>query len=269
MPDNDRGVMRVWLGPVVGLLATIAVNVVANLLAAQFPQVLKDYPLLSLAPWLAIAVSWAAIFWLIAERGRNQKWKGIEASTGLVKYVKKLEGSGYYPSECLVRIDAYLDFMGHGASKWTHERNLMDQMLQRTFSNGGQVRFLLLDPSSDACLDASRAYHNSRDDYARKILESLLVLRSLRMRYRHLQVRLYAHRPQFRLTFDDRDSVSVGHYMGYRRGSANSPLLHFTKHAEWSCFTAFMTYFEDEWEHAKEVDWASLDEQLRALVRAE
>jgi hypothetical protein len=184
------------------------------------------------------------------------KWDGIEPTTGLERYIKKLDGSGHHPRELLEKIDKQLDFMGHGASKWTANREKLERMLKKIKYNKGNARFLVINPLQTG-LELERA---------KRIARSLRTLGELKKKHDNLEVRVYGHIPQLRLTFypdRDDDVVVVGHYQGMdREDSSNTPLLVFRRRCEWSFYKAFLSHFDSEWERGKglaELDASAID----------
>jgi hypothetical protein len=214
-------------------------------------------------PWIAVFIF--AYLWFkwknkarkLSEISSQSKWEGIEQTTGLERYIKRLEGSGHHPRELLDKIDLKLDFMGHGASKWTANREKLEKMLKRIAFNAGRARFLVINPLQTG-LEPERA---------KKIALSLRTLWELKRAYANLDVKLYNHIPQLRMTFYDDNLVVVGHYQGLeRQDSSNTPLLVFLRKCDWSFYKAFLSHFDEEWSRAVElidIDFA----QIEALAR--
>ena len=193
-------------------------------------------------------------------------WQGIESATGLVEYWPTLGGSPEHPEEKLDHISHHLDFMGNGGSKWSAEkvRPQMEHMLARVGEREGQVRLLLLRPNCEACKKASKKrFPEDEDSLPRRNTSSLLQLRDLQAQYPHLEIKLYEHAPFFRLTFSDKQTVSVGHYQQYWEDSTETPLLVIEDGRdgnEWSFFVAFSRYFKEEWRNGEPLRPAELDE---------
>ncbi|HEX7181155.1 MAG TPA: hypothetical protein VF756_04890 [Thermoanaerobaculia bacterium] len=185
---------------------------------------------------------------------------GLRLSTGLIEYAPKLKMSTLHPRYMIDMIRIGFDFMGHGASKWTVWTDKLERALKAIQINGFTARFLLLDPECDDC----------PPDKQIRILNSLLLLKGVLSRLpRHSRkpaaiIRLYNHRPVFRLAFINHSHVAVGHYMKYTDESIDTPLLVFETKA-WSFFTAFQDYFEHEWSEARSL--SDRTPALRALAR--
>lgn len=192
-----------------------------------------------------------------------RRWRGLEKITGLQGYIEKLEDSSYHPSVCLPKVNRYLDFMGNGASKWTRESHLLRRMCKHTRASGGQIRFLILDPASEACREAHQV---TGIDQRPKILKSLRILCELQKEFSHFHVRLHNRIPEFRLTFIERRFVSVGHYRYFREDSKDSPLHLYTDESDWSFFKPYSMYFDNAWEGAMIADWKALEPLYKKLV---
>jgi hypothetical protein len=177
------------------------------------------------------------------------KWEGIEPITGLDKYIRKLEGSGHHPKELLEKIDRKMDFMGHGASKWTANKAKLSKMLDNIHYNDkeGKVRFLVINPTIPRL--------EIKPERAQTIAGSLRTLWELQRKHKNLEVKIYDHIPQLRLTFYDDEIVVVGHYQGKeRQDSSNTPLFIFFRKCDWSFYKAFLSHFEEEWKRATVLD---------------
>jgi hypothetical protein len=184
-------------------------------------------------------------------------WEKIDEYTGLLGYVKKLEGSDFHPRACLPNIVSHLDFMGHGASKWTSNSDLLEEMLGKTKAKDGKVRFLVRNPIKKAGSNDDEDVQYAED--AERIAQSLMILLYLHRKYTHLEIRVYDHPPQFRLMFLDGHILVVGHYKGYQRGdSKDTPLQIYEKKPQWSFYQAYRSHFATEWKDAHDVDWEAV-----------
>lgn len=196
-------------------------------------------------------------------------WESVQARTGLAGYDADLVDSKFHPSEVLTKVHQGLDFLGHGASKWTTQRDKFADMLLHLDDEGERcgVRMLVLDPASPICRDTSEMlFPDDPQKWPRKILRSLQVLGKLEARYENnLEVKVYKHKPVFRLTIIDGSTAIVGHYRNYHRDSNDTPLLVFRKGPEWSFFTPFQALYDAEWNAARPVNWQAVDHQLDEL----
>jgi len=194
-----------------------------------------------------------------AAYGELKRWEQLEAYTGLADYWHQLEDSDQHPRDKLNEIRASLDFMGHGGSKWTKERDQFSSMLGRIGNNRGKARMLLLNPQCKIARKKSEIRFGHPHELPRKVATSLLTIGSLQRTYDNLQVKLYSHMPHFRLTIVDRRMAIVGHYRSYDRDSEGTPLLAWENAADWSFFTSFVAYFDHEWDAADDVDWDTIE----------
>ena len=192
-----------------------------------------------------------------------EKWRGIEEATGLEGFRTELGGSDMHPREAIEAVQRNLDFMGHGASKWSAQVDQMAAMLLRLSDTPtGRVRMLVLNPVSDICQSKSRVrYPHDPGKLPRKILTSLQRLEALAKIHDNLHIKLYDHEPIFRLTIIDHDLVIVGHYRNYLRGSEATPLLVINARFDWTFYLPFNRLFEAEWEAAADVDWEMVHDQ--------
>lgn len=209
----------------------------------------KDVPfsdLLRVNRWYIFGgIAVLSVSYLIRER-----WS-IWRSTGLRSYTKALSTSKYHPAILMPRIYSGVDFLGHGASKWTDSIKLFDQMLMRIRRQGRdrRARFLLLDPRKA----------DSRQEECNKRLKSLLRMHALSETHPGvLEIRTYNQNPQFRLVFINSESLVIGHYKAYTADSSDSPQIEFDSTVDWSFHTPFREYFDELWANSRiltEEDW--------------
>jgi hypothetical protein len=203
-----------------------------------------------------------------ARRFERNLTPAIEAITGLRGVRETLNGSEFHPSTALSGIYHSLDFMGHGASKWTCEERQFADMLIRLEDAGshGKVRLLLLSPASDACLDTSaKLFPEDPHHWPRKIVKSLFVAREFMSHHSNLEIAMYDHKPVFRLTIIDGRMAIVGHYRNYHRDSDASPLLIFEEGPEWSFSRPFQQLFDTEWMAGRPPDWEAIEKQAEKV----
>jgi hypothetical protein len=208
----------------------------------------------------------------LSESGRRRiergSYPGIDVVTGLRGFRDTLNGSEFHPSLALASINHSLDFMGHGASKWTCEERQFAEMLIRLEDAGshGKVRLLLLNPASDACLDTSaKLFPEDPLHWPRKIVQSLFVARGVMEHHNNLEITIYDHKPVFRLTIIDGRLAIVGHYRNYHQDSDASPLLIFEEGPEWSFSRPFQQLFDTEWKAGRPPDWDAIESQAGEL----
>ena len=188
-------------------------------------------------------------------------YEKLEQATGLEDFVEFLKDSKYHPKKIIPTLNSSFYFLGHGASKWTKESQLLEKVIQKIMVNDGRVRIMLFDP---------RVAEQQFDQ--EKILKSLLILRKLAKRFNKrnpdfFQIRLYNQLPSFRLAFINKLFVLVGHYKTYTANSNDSPILVFNSSEEWSFYSAFQVLFNDKWNMAQKVEdiWSSLESLYKKL----
>lgn len=243
--DNKRTVN--W----VDLTIAFIINLIAGLVVWG---ITLSNELSNIYTWFIIIVfAWFTTLYFFLRARKLSNWRGVEKTTGLQGYVKKLKGSKHHPEALLNSIRLRLDFMGHGASKWTANENELSKMLSRIEFNDGAARFLIINPLHTG-LNKPRAV---------KVAKSLRTLSELQRKHKNLHVRVYQHIPQIRLTFYDHALLAVGHYQGLeRKDSDETPLLVFVSDCDWSFYKAFLSHFEEEWNRAivlKEEDMAKIE----------
>ena len=72
---------------------------------------------------------------------------------GIINCTKELKGTQLEPIQCMKDVHTSLSFMGVGGEKWVKDvqlRKAFENMLRQTKSMGGEVRFLLINPASEA-----------------------------------------------------------------------------------------------------------------------
>ena len=128
---------------------------------------------------------------------------------GIINCTEELKGTQLEPIQCMKDIHASLSFMGVGGEKWVKDvqlRKAFENMLHRTKSMGGEVRFLLINPASEAYgrLYQLRGESVPYDSYERFV--------DLVNKFDNLKVRLYSDMPSFRMQFVDDTYLAVSRY---------------------------------------------------------
>ena len=79
-------------------------------------------------------------------------WRNLRAlrDVGLRRWELRVDDGGTNTREWIRRSQRSISFMGLACSKWLAEGEEFRQMLVRHAANGGNARFLLLDPESPA-----------------------------------------------------------------------------------------------------------------------
>jgi hypothetical protein len=183
---------------------------------------------------------------------------GITSASAL-----RLRGSRLEPADCIERATHTLYFAGVLAGKWVTEEsvfNSLKDLLHRfdTQDYPGQVRFMVLDPTSSAYRRLKQMRGGATD------VESVNRLVRLSQRFQCLEIRGIAHLPAFRLIVIDDDIVSFSPYAlegeAYKTSRAGweAPHVMLDPLAPWPLASAFRHYYEETWRVAR-----SLDEEFK------
>jgi hypothetical protein len=175
-----------------------------------------------------------------------------------------LRGSRLEPSDCIERTQRLLYFSGVLASKWVMEpavRSEFEQLLYRldTQDDPGDVRFMVIDPSSEAYERLQQLRGGRISD------ESVPHLIRLAKKYQCFEVRAFQHLPAFRILAIDDEVVSFSPYAlaaeAYKtsRRGWDAPHVILDPQAPWPLAAAFRLYFEEAWARCKPLQEGTLD----------
>ena len=148
-----------------------------------------------------------------------------------------------------------LHFLGIGARKLTTEREF-ENAISRC-KDTARIKFLLCKPDHKQLQDAAVRFGVDREEYKKRVIDSIRTIARLKEKYPNIEVRFYQEFQWFRLMFID-DSICLFSYnlMGQGDGS-QLPQLHLaTKQGERevdSFYYVFARYFNDLWD--KSEDW--------------
>lgn len=168
----------------------------------------------------------------------------------------RLQGSRLEPQQCVTRTKRKLHFMGVLASKWVLDpptRADFVRLLKRLDHLGGEVKFLIIDPTSEAFirLEALRGGHISTD--------SIQWLERLTAEHSSFEVRAYSSLPTFRIVVVDDEVVTFSAYhmseSDYARSRYGweSPHAVLDPKAPWPLANAFELLFNETWALAKPI----------------
>jgi hypothetical protein len=169
----------------------------------------------------------------------------------------RLQGSGSEPLACIDQTVRTLYFYGILASKWVEVsavRHRFDELLTRLDDEGGEVKFLLIDPESES-YERFRAVREGNEG-----LSSLPHLLRLSKQHSSFEVRLYDALPSFRVVIIDRDVMTVSPYLlaaeDYLRGRYGweAPHAAFDPFAPWSFAKGFEVLFLEQWRKARPIE---------------
>ena len=156
------------------------------------------------------------------------------------------------PLECIRQTVSRLSFAGILATKWvadSYVRAEFARLLERLDGNGGSVRFLLIDPESEAYQRFSALRWSAGG------VQPISMLRSLSAAHPSFQVRLYDALPTFRIVLIDQSVVSFSPYLmapGTQRARTGweAPHIVLDRTAPWPLAQTFETLFEETWRTA-------------------
>ncbi len=128
---------------------------------------------------------------------------------GIINCTEELKGTQLEPIQCMKDVHTSLSFMGVGGEKWVKDaqlRKAFENMLRRTKTMRGEVRFLLINPASEAYgrLYQLRGESVPYDSYER--------FADLVSKFDNLYVRLYSDMPSFRMQFVDDTYLAISRY---------------------------------------------------------
>jgi hypothetical protein len=215
----------------------------------------------------------------LEERLRKYKEKfDIYKELGIIDCTKGLKETKLAPLQCMPNVKRGLDFSGVGGEKWVKDEQLrkaFTTMLARTKAAGGQVRFLLIDPDSDAyvTLYSLRGESVPYESYARFI--------EMVKKHKNLEVRLYDHMPMFRMQFVDEKYLAVSRYyfdkQQHDKWEGGWMIPHLIIHNEiqkdfgsdevlykWSLYDSFKYAYDFIWEKSRNIlEWDKQGRKFR------
>lgn len=128
---------------------------------------------------------------------------------GIINCTEELKGTQLEPIQCMRDIRSSLSFMGVGGEKWVKDEQLrktFKNMLRQTKTMGGTVRFLLINPASEAY---ARLYQLRGESVPYSSYEYFVDLVD---KFDNLKVHLYNDMPSFRMQFVDDTYLAVSRY---------------------------------------------------------
>lgn len=165
---------------------------------------------------------------------------------GIVDVTSGLKQTKYDPSECLQRVNKKLYFMGILGSKWV-KSSFFSKFIVKTQANHGEVKFLLINPLSQAYDDL---YHLRDGSINTEPLDLFYIYSQ---KYSCLKVRLFSTLPSFRMAFLDDNTLALSVYQHEKTKYFNSNLGWDNPHIiidssnEWSIYKAFEDIFQMIW----------------------
>ena len=187
---------------------------------------------------------------------------------GIIKILPTSDRGEGATSTYMTKATRSISFVGIAASKWVKNEEILKDTIRRICSqNSGYIRFLILDPSSDAARKltmSNKSVDNASIDYnnhsvSDKINQSLQRIKSLvaevsnndRELVKHFEVRLYRQMPVFRLAIIDE---RCAYFSFYQRGVDGTKLKQLvikpalsSNMAQENVFISMNEYFDSLW----------------------
>jgi hypothetical protein len=173
---------------------------------------------------------------------------GISAASTM-----KLKDTGIEPLQCIERTVSKLYFSGVLASKWVevgHIRRNLKELLERLDSQGGDVRFLIINPKSDGFKRLSEMRQGQIS------VDCVPLLQDLNSAHASFHVRVFNSLPAFRVVIIDQDLVTFSPYLlaadDYVRGNRgwDAPHVVLDPFVPWALSEAFELMFLETWRDA-------------------
>lgn len=175
---------------------------------------------------------------------------------GITGCIPHLDESRMTPTACMKRTHRTISFMGILASKWVspgHMRTEFCDFLSRIENYGGEVRFLLINPSGQAF---TRLKHQREGAIDVRVIEDV---KALVNEFSCFHVRLYDNLPCFRLVFIDNNELALSLYKITKQGHFESkygwavPHLMLVPQRPYSLYDAFELYFQHVWSSSVDI----------------
>lgn len=192
-------------------------------------------------------------------------------SLGIVKILNSsIKGEGSTESY-MKRANHSICFVGIAASKWVKNADLLEQTIRSICSlNSGHIRFLLLNPDSDAAKKLTLAQQSPNEKSVKhKIEDSLDKLTNIAERIadqdenllKKFEIRLYDQMPIYRLTIIDN---LRSYFCFYQIGCDGSNLKQFvirqknsaTQTKQQNIFNCMSEYFQCLWDSPNTISYA-------------
>lgn len=144
-----------------------------------------------------------------AELENLRKKNRVYEELGIIQCTEELKGTQLEPIHCMKDVHTSLSFMGVGGEKWVKDaqlRKAFGNMLRQTKTMGGEVRFLLINPASEAY---SRLYQLRGESAPYASYEHFAELVN---KFDNFKVRLYSDMPSFRMQFVDETYLAIARY---------------------------------------------------------
>lgn len=161
---------------------------------------------------------------------------------------------GLNVKNCIDKVNNTLSFLGVNGKKWAKETeaftDLMKRLLLRRQTN--QIRFLLLNPDCKNALNFNEGRNYAHTDFIDDLNNTVEFFRNLKEKSGlDIQLRLYDHMPNFRVSIIDQSIAVLGTYSTMSIDGLDAPQMVFKTTSEWSLAHNLTAYFEYLWDESK------------------
>jgi hypothetical protein len=227
------------------ILMSLAIGIAGSLIASIIQLSLMQSSVtvaLTLAGALLLVCVFMALlivkFREIKSLGIRRWEKSISEGTTTLDWIKTSQKS--------------LLFLGVASGKWIKEEAELRRMLVRYANNGGNGKFLLLDPKSDACRNFETMKNAVQGTLSEQIIEATSVLLKYADNGFPVEVRYYDTSPTFRLVICDGHLMALALYSYMSDSGDDSPQIILDGDPRpWSFYYGFSAYADRLWQSAK------------------
>ena len=164
--------------------------------------------------------------------------------------VHQLDGTlhlGYSVRDCINYVKNNLAFMGVNGKKWVQEKTSFDDLIKRLLlrRQRNQIRFLLLDPDCKDAINFNEGRNYSHDTFRDDLNKTITFFENVKEKSGiDIQLRLYDHMPNFRITIMDQTMSVLGTYSTLSTDGLDAPQLLLKDTSNWSFMHNLIAYFE-------------------------
>ena len=155
------------------------------------------------------------------------------------------------------QVESMLDGANHAIDFWGVSANRTgrsvdaQKAMQRVGNNGGQIRFLLLDPDSPHLARRAADEKEDAESWRTEIRSTVTRLRSHAQNHGYeISIRYFDAYPIWRLVSIDRRSTTLNWFLPGKPGH-HSPYITLSSESPVGLFVAFRREFEEAWQNAR------------------
>lgn len=187
------------------MVKNIVTNTVGGLLVIVISSMLNGELKVIITEAILILIIISINIWLYHRRCKNcTKRIKIAPST--------LVGDGG-TENILSQCDDSFYFMGVSGNKWIRKASNFNETMKRIYGRHGDVRFILLNPNSEEAKRLSILRGDDENLIKKVIIGNIRELIPYQAKGLNIRVKVYSHRPVFRIAIVDKDKkIFVGSY---------------------------------------------------------